>query len=183
MAAQVRARRECARLRGRLSSARQRISSEEEERRREGYEIDTHFRSLNPRTAALADSAGAVKLEAAYLMGADLWRINHGWKRGRATNGAVVKRGGFSIDGKTGKWLGADQDGNDAAASGAQPVSGVKPFVSDRRNILFLRPTGDLTKDESFLTTLAYALQRAIQVVYEVEEQEIAVELIGDGDY
>ncbi len=165
------------------ASARQRISSEEEERRREGYEIDTHFRSANPRTAALADSAGAVKLEAAYLMGADLWRINHGWKRGRATNGEIVKRGGFSIDGKTGKWLGADQDANDGGASGAQPVSGVKPFVSDRRNILFLRPAGDLTKDESFLTTLAYALQRAIQVVYEVEEQEIAAELIGDGDY
>ena len=165
------------------AAARQRISSEEEERRREGYEIDTHFRSLNPRTAALADSSGAVRLEAAYLMGADLWRINHGWKRGRTANGVTVKRGGFSIDGKTGKWLGADQDANAAQTSGVQPITGVKPFVSDRRNILFLRPTGDAAKDGSFLTTLGYAIQRAIQIVYEVEEQEIAAELIGDGDY
>jgi very-short-patch-repair endonuclease len=165
------------------AAARQRISSEEEERRREGYEIDTHFRSLNQRTAALADDAGKLKLEAVYLMGAELWRINHGWKRGRAAaDGSTVKRGGFSIDGKTGRWIGADQDAN-GESSGTEPVTGVKPFVSDRRNILFLRPTVDAVKDESFLITLAYALQRAIQIVYEVEEQEIAAELIGEGDY
>src|ERR1700688_4991599 len=108
---------------------------------------------------------------------------NHGWKRRRAANGATVKRGGFPIDGKTGKWLGTDQDGNAAQVPGAQLVTGVKPFVSDRRNILFIRPTVDAAKDESFLITLAYALQRAIQIVYEVEEQEIAAELIGEGDY
>jgi hypothetical protein len=34
---------------------------------------------------------------------------------------------------------------------------------------------------EQFLVTLAFAIQRAVQVVYEVEEQEIAVELIGTG--
>jgi superfamily II DNA/RNA helicase len=161
----------------------QRISSEEEERRREGYEIDTHFRGLKPRMAYLADHAGTTKLEAAYLMGSDLWRINHGWKRGRTANGATVRRGGFTIDGKTGKWLGTDQDGNAAQVPGSQPVTGVKPFVSDRRNILFVRPTVDGARDESFLITLAYALQRAIQIVYEVEEQEIAAELLGEGDF
>lgn len=83
----------------------------------------------------------------------------------------------------TGKWLGTDQDANGAQGTGAQPVTGVKPFVSDRRNILFIRPSFDDATDESLLITLAYALQRAIQIVYEVEEQEIAAQLIGEGDY
>ncbi|MGH8014194.1 MAG: helicase-related protein [Candidatus Binataceae bacterium] len=164
------------------AAGRQRISSEEEERRREGYEIDTHFRGLEPRLASLVDDLGESKGVAAYLMGAELWRINHGWKRGRTTNGATVKHGGFAIDAKTGKWLGNNQD-NDARAAGASLVTEVKSYVSDRRNVLFIRPTGEDTKDESFLITLAYALQRAIQIVYEVEEQEIAAELIGDGDH
>lgn len=161
---------------------RQRISSEEEERRREGYEIDTHFRGLNSRTASLVDSSGTTKLEAAYLMGAELWRINHGWKRGRTANDTTVKRGGFSIDAKTGKWLGTDQGANGGQKSDAQAVTGVKPYVFDRRNVLFLRPNAQAAKDEGFLITLAYAIQRAIQIVYEVEEQEIAVELIGEAD-
>jgi hypothetical protein len=161
---------------------RQRISSEEEERRREGYEIDTHFRGANSRSASLVDASGATGLEAAYLMGADLWRINHGWKRGRVANDSTVKRGGFSIDGKTGKWIGTHQDANGGQKSEVQPVTGVKPYVFDRRNVLFLRPTVEAAKDEGFLITLAYAIQRAIQIVYEVEEQEIAVELIGEAD-
>lgn len=41
---------------------------------------------------------------------------------------------------------------------------------------------GEAVKDEAFQITLAYALQRALQLVYEVEEQEIAVELIGEGE-
>jgi hypothetical protein len=166
------------------AAGRQRITSEEEERRREGYEIDTHFRGLNARVASVNDEKGAIKLEASYLMGAELWRINHGWKRGRlSSTGVTVKRGGFPVDGKTGKWLGGDQDADGARIAGVQVVPGIKPFVSDRRNILFMRPTVDDAKDEGFLITLAYALQRAIQIVYEVEEQEIAVELIGEGDH
>jgi len=48
---------------------RQRITSEEEERRREGYEIDTHFRGLNKRMALLVDAAGTTKLEASDMVG------------------------------------------------------------------------------------------------------------------
>jgi superfamily II DNA or RNA helicase len=165
------------------AAARQRISSEEEERRREGYEIDTHFRGLSPRTAQICDQTGSAKLQASYLAGADLWRINHGWKRGRTTNGVTVKRQGFTIDGKTGKWLGVDQEPNAGPTSQIQPVTGIKPYVSDRRNVLFLRPALDSAADEGSLVTLAYAIQRAIQIVYEVEEQEIAAELIGEGDH
>jgi hypothetical protein len=33
--------------------------------------------------------------------------------------------------------------------------------------------------DEDFLTTLSYSLRRAIQVEYQIEEQEVAVDRIG----
>jgi hypothetical protein len=164
---------------------RDRITSDEEERRREGYEIDTHFRTtpgVEPRRASLMSAAGEPLLEAVYLTGAELWRINHGWKRGRTDNGVTVKRGGFSVDAKSGKWVSIDQDAVSKQPA-ADIVTSVKPYVSDRRSILFLRTVGQASPDEGFLISAAYAIQRAIQVIYEVEEQEIAVELIGEGDY
>jgi MrfA Zn-binding domain len=42
-----------------------------------------------------------------------------------------------------------------------------------------LRPVAQAADDEAFLKTLAHALRRAIQIIYQVEEQEVAVELIG----
>jgi hypothetical protein len=60
-------------------------------------------------------------------------------------------------------------------------MNGVKPFVYDQRNLLLLRPTATADGDE-FFATLGYALQRAIQFVYQVEEQEIEVEVVGEGE-
>lgn len=45
-----------------------------------------------------------------------------------------------------------------------------------------LRPVAEAA-DEAFLKTLAYALRRAIQIIYQVEEQEVAVELIGNKEH
>jgi hypothetical protein len=50
--------------------------------------------------------------------------------------------------------------------------------VSDTRNLLLLRIAAE-EPDEDFLTTLSYSLRRAIQVEYQIEEQEVAVERIG----
>jgi hypothetical protein len=54
--------------------------------------------------------------------------------------------------------------------------------VRDNRNLLLLQPTWQMDDPQRFLTTLAYALQRAIQFEYQVEESEVAVEIIGEGD-
>ena len=45
--------------------------------------------------------------------------------------------------------------------------------------MLLLRPSTAAPLDEVFLNSLAFALRRAIQIEYQVEEQEVAVELIG----
>ncbi|MGI8826221.1 MAG: RNA-binding domain-containing protein [Chloroflexota bacterium] len=53
-------------------------------------------------------------------------------------------------------------------------------YVRDTRNVLLLRVPR--AQGDQFLITLAYALQRGIQFVYQVEEGEVAVELIGQGE-
>jgi hypothetical protein len=155
---------------------RERITSEEEERRREGFEETTQFRvppGVRERRGTVRETEGEKRelVEVVGLTGAELWSINHKWRRSRL-------RDGFIIEPKTGTWI------SEQGLEGRDPreiETGVRPFVSDRRNVMFLRILKQPALDEAFLTTLAYALRRAIQVEFEVEEQEIQVELIGSG--
>jgi hypothetical protein len=160
-----------------------RINSEEEERAREGYHLTTHF-WFSPGTLpqvinVQAEGEPDPILEVAYVPQAELWRINHGWRRS-------AERHGFSLDGTNGKWLGgeAEQEENGGGAGGSTALSlGVKPYVTDNRNIMLLRPLSEEAIEIPFLKTLAYALQRGIQVSYQVEEQEVALELIGRDEH
>jgi ATP-dependent helicase YprA (DUF1998 family) len=158
-----------------------RISSDEEERSREGYAIDTHFRFAPGVSTVRADLVRGedVLLEVLYAPQSELWRINTGWRRAR-------RRNGFAIDAETGRW-GKRDDGeseDDGPDPGAERTdrTGVKPYVTDNRNVLLLRPRIGLIHSEQTHTSLAYALQRGLQFVFQVEEQEVAVELIGQGD-
>lgn len=155
----------------------QRISSEEEERAREGYHITTHMRfstAAPDRVVRLKPPAGEkVILEARFAAQAELWRINHGWRRSQDRNG-------FVIDLNTGRWQRQDsEDDEDGSGAAGRSLRGqLQPYVNDTRNLLLLRTASD-SAEEGFLRTLAYALRRAIQFDFQVEEQEVAVELIG----
>ncbi len=163
-----------------------RISSEEEERVREGYRVTTQCqfpagRSVRRAEARVAD--GAAVMDVTFAPQATLWRINHGWRR-------ATRQSGFTLDGDTGRWRKRENDpvgDSDDALDPTEkaPISDVRPYVTDARNILLLRPVSEAkgADRERFLRTLAYALQRGVQVVYQVEEQEVAVELIGTGDH
>lgn len=160
-----------------------RITSEEEERAREGYHLTTHFWYPAAARAKLArlqppDETEPL-MEVTYIPGAELWRLNHGWRR-------APDRQGFSLAVNTGEWLGQEDNFSETGGAQAQrsPIlTGVKPFVTDQRNLLLLRPLIAETCDSPFLKTLAYAMQRGLQVLYQVEEQEIAVELLGQGEW
>jgi ATP-dependent helicase YprA (DUF1998 family) len=166
-----------------------RITSDEEERSREGYHITTHYRFAPgeaPRRLEVRGADGAGLLDVLYAPRAELWRINNGWRRSRED-----QRNGFAIDEETGRWGtnaedevdGGDGDGPPDPTV-RRPLTGVRPYVTDDRNLLLLRPDeGAAGADrERFLRTLAAALRRGIQVVYQVEEHEVAVELIGEAD-
>jgi hypothetical protein len=159
-----------------------RISSEEEERAREGYHVTTQFRvplGTKTRRIRLAAAEGQANLLAAtYIPQAELWRINHGWRRS-------TERNGFVIDRSTGRWQGKDgvpDDEGGLETSAIAPLTGLKPYVKDSRNVLLLRPAEQDQTDTAFLKTLAHALRRAVQITYHVEEQEIATEFIGQGE-
>ena len=95
-----------------------RISSEEEERVREGYVVSTHFR-ISPgaepkRMAVVAEADENSVLQVTYVPQAELWRINHGWRRSAEQNG-------FVIDSNSGLWRrrGDASDGHDSAGQPA----------------------------------------------------------------
>ena len=154
----------------------ERISSEEEERVRSGYSISTHFSLPGGRIQRASAEAGETAvLEAEYAPAARLWRINQGWRRDPT---------GFAIDPQTGRWVAreGEDDTNGGEPGASRTVTGVRPYVQDGRNILMLSPCAEELSHE-FLLSLLYALRRAIQVVYQVEEQEVGAELIGEREH
>src|SRR5690606_26209536 len=161
-----------------------RITSNEEERIREGYELATYYRfAPRPDGRFLEERAVAVRegrelLELVHGPQATLWRINNGWRR------LSDSQPGFVVDVETGYWARR----SDAPEPDAERPAGgrwlrVRPYVRDTRNVLLLHPKkgGERPAPDMFLVSLAYALDRAIQVLYQVEPHEIAVELIGEG--
>lgn len=163
------------------ATRRERINADEEERSRAGYDITTHYRFApgdSVTRSQLLDGTGPI-LEILHAPQSKVWRINNGWRRASV-------RDGFTVDSASGRWgkpQADDEIAQDEATEPAMraPLTGVRPYVTDGRNLLLLRPIYDPKDGEVFLRSLAYALQRALQVVYQVEEQELAVELIGRG--
>jgi ATP-dependent helicase YprA (DUF1998 family) len=157
-----------------------RITSEEEERVREGYLTTTHFRTggaIRERRILIEPETGRPILSALYLPQAELWRINHGWRKSS-------EQVGFIIDSANGRWRSRDDadDVSDGNRGGGALVTGIRPFVTDSRNLLLLQPSSEGATNEGFLKSLAYALRRAMQIEYQIEEREVEVELIGSED-
>jgi ATP-dependent helicase YprA (DUF1998 family)/very-short-patch-repair endonuclease len=165
------------RLQNVSTKRRDRISSDEEERLRQGFELKTavrfadHGGQVSARTAqAVADGKPVAQLT--YAHSASLWRVNLGWKR-RANPNQL----GFNLDLERGYW--AKKDENDAETEDSDDpmsprVARVIPFVEDHKNCLLLEPAGGL--DQSQMASLQAAFKSAIQVVYQLEDSELAAE-------
>jgi ATP-dependent helicase YprA (DUF1998 family)/very-short-patch-repair endonuclease len=153
---------------------RQKINADEEERFRLGYELKTGFRfperggSPSFRTASVV--AGDTEFATlTYGNAATLWRINLGWTRRRAGEN------GFLLDTERGYWAPRNDEGREEVSSEMSPrIQRVIPFVEDRRNCLILRPLEELPSET--MATLEAALKHAIQVVYQLEDNELATE-------
>ena len=161
------------------TNPRQRIRSEEEERVRTGYRIQTYFRyseGTGASATATDDDGEVVTLE--FAPAADIWRVNHGWRQADSPEG-------FVLDPDRQRWgrppqTSADDDPEPGAR---QPIAQVKPFVRDSRNLLLVSVLTEDDQDrERILISLLHALKRGIQIAYQVEERELAAELVGDGD-
>jgi ATP-dependent helicase YprA (DUF1998 family)/very-short-patch-repair endonuclease len=158
-----------------------RISSDEEERLRLGYETQAGFRyamcaGVKSHQTAIVQTAGTSVCQLHYGHAATLWRINLGWTR--RTDKSQL---GFVLDLERGYWQRNDRmpedDNLDQLSS---RVERVIPYVEDRRNSLIIEPKTLIDPVE--IISLAYALKNAIQVLYQLEDEELAGELLPSAD-
>ena len=158
-----------------------RITSDEEERRRQGYEMITTLRfseeNGRPRSdTVIIEENDEPLLELRYAPSTTLWRINLGWHRRKEKS--IY---GFSIETNTGEWSKdpqASTDTEDDLVQKNRAIQRITPFVKDTRNVLVLRPLIDL--DQVALVSLQYALKRGIEQEFQLEESELAAELLPD---
>ena len=160
-----------------------RITSDEEERQRQGYEMITTLRFAEengrPCVEAVAlEEKGERLLELKYGPAAAIWRINLGWRR-REQKSIY----GFSVDVHTGEWTKDSQAPTDAEDDGVRAgktIERITPFVEDTRNILVVQPQADLPVEA--MISLQYALKRGIEQEFQLEEAELAAEPLPDRD-
>jgi len=157
---------------------RERITCDEEERRRKGYEITTAYQFSQLPGGKQRIQVAEVKnndqplLRLTYAPAATLLRINHGWR--------LSRQPGFLVDLDNGEIL-------NPARVNSEPThlprsQTLRLYVQDTQNLLlihFMQP--ELQEDETLQATLQYALQRGCEQLYQLEESELAAERIGRG--
>ena len=161
-----------------------RITSDEEERQRQGYEMVTTLRYSDengkPRVEGVSlEEGGETLLDLRYGSAATLWRVNLGWRRREQKT--IY---GFSVDANTGEWTKDSQaptDAEDDSVREGKSVERITPFVEDTRNVLVLQPMSGLS--EETMISLQYALKRGIEQEFQLEEAELAAEPLPDRDH
>jgi very-short-patch-repair endonuclease len=156
-----------------LTKRRERITCDEEERLKYGYNITTHFRYVTQRQTATVQAAdGTPLLKLTYGATAKIWRINRGLKKN-------IDERGFKLDAKTGIW---GDPRNEQATDSLHTE--VNLMVEDTCNILVVEPLSVAAENkEAFIATLQYTLETAIQAVYKLEANELDSERLGEGKY
>ena len=154
----------------------ERITANDEERQRQGFDIQTVFSwptrdgRLDVDSAVASDAEGPV-LRLDYASGATISRVNKGLRRRKEQS--IL---GFGIDPTDGRWTRGPADGSDEEAT---PEGSIKqrivPIVQDNKNMALLRLASDIP-DEATMTTLQHAIARGLEIVFELEEGEILTE-------
>jgi len=165
---------------------RARINSDEEERQRLGYELISGFRFAQyqdrPSRRVAEARLGADHLATlTYGQAATLWRVNLGWRKRQSP------LPGFVLDTERGYWQSNDllAEEDDLEDPLSQMRERVVPYVEDRRNCLLLEPvlaSDDPALNLKTMASLQAALKNAIQVAYQLEDNELAVEPLPDSD-
>ena len=193
-------------LRTVFTRRRERISSDEEERRRAGFEVEISYRFADrgnrpdSRAATAVDASGRPLLEVVYGDAATVRMANLGERRRREGED------GFWLDGIEGRWLSSrkagrrskkgaggtpDADGEGVPADGELTPDGrlrkvhlVIPYVEDTRNVMVARLTaeaaaGVAAEDRLTVeTSLRTALERGVEAAFQLEDSELVSQAI-----
>ncbi len=159
----------------------ERISINDEDRQRQGFELQTTYRFLpGPNGQIQKQKADVIQgdialAELSYAPAARIWRFNRGWRRRKDK-----EQLGFYINPITGTWSkqdapdAGDDNGNDDALMDKVPNQRIVPFVEDHRNLLILAPVHALPLEA--MATLQAALKRGIEMTFQIEESELVAE-------
>lgn len=158
-----------------------RITSDEEERQRIGYELRNTFEfakingELDFRRAEI--NSGDQKIATMrYGDTVTIWRINLGWRK--RTNKSKY---GFVLDVERGYWASDKKvDETDQEDPLSQKTARVVPYVQDSRNALTFEL--EAKQDIKVMATLQAALKQGIQQVYQLEPNELAVDPLPDSE-
>lgn len=161
----------------------ERITCDEEERTREGYDLALQYRFATGadgqptfERGRSVTTGGEELADIVVAPQASLWRVNRRWRRS--------EHKGFTLETGTGYWAKKPGEEGPQDIESSQVMTGVQPFVHDTRNLFLLKADTSEFRDrsEDFLASISYALQRGMQVLFQLEEQEIAVTRIGEGE-
>jgi len=167
--------------------ATERISINDEERQRQGFELQTTYRFLPGPDGRIQQQKATIQQgedvlgELTYAPAAQIWRINRGWRRRKDK-----EQLGFYINPITGTWSkqdapdAEDDQGGDDALLEKVPNQRIVPFVEDHRNLLIFAPVHALSLEA--MATLQAALKRGIEMTFQIEESELVVEPLPKSD-
>jgi DEAD/DEAH box helicase/MrfA Zn-binding domain/Helicase conserved C-terminal domain len=152
----------------------ERITANDEERVRQGFDIQTVF-AWPKKDGQIQVTNAEFKCDETSLLGlqyansAEISRLNKGLRRRK--DQTVF---GFNIDPRTGYWAKSENEETetDPPPDVVKPVR-IVPIVRDRKNALLFRFKRPDDFDPSTITTVQHALLRGIEVVYQLEEGEI----------
>jgi ATP-dependent helicase YprA (DUF1998 family)/very-short-patch-repair endonuclease len=159
-----------------------RITSDEEERQRIGYDVRSTFRFAKvngePDYRKAEVKLGEDRIATMkYGDAVTIWRINVGWKRRKREN-----EHGYLLDMERGYWAtNRDAQDNDREDPlNRARIQRVVPFVQDSRNALAFEL--EAKQSMEMMATLQAALKRGIQHVYQLEPNELACEALPTAD-
>lgn len=174
---------------------RERISSDEEERRRAGFRLVTSYRFADHgerkgrQDALVADHVGRIAT-VSFGDSATVRITNMGRLRAKPD-----ESDGFWLDPADGRWMNERDAAEASGDSSEMPVvdadgnekrrkKRVIPYVQDSRNILVMKLDEPLPQPVAL--SLMYALERGIEAAFELEDSELSSELLppdgGDRD-
>lgn len=152
----------------------ERITANDEERVRQGFDIQTVF-SWPRRDGRLQITAAEFRCEDAsifslqYANSAEISRINKGLKR-RASQTVF----GFHIDPRSGYWAkSSDEEPDVDVPPDVERTVRIVPIVRDHKNALLFRFTEPAAYAPATIVTVQHALLRGIEIVFQLEEGEI----------
>ena len=152
----------------------ERISCMEEVRTSEGYVTDMYFNTLDnlrDSTQIKLTIDGSELMKLFYAPAARLILLNKKWKRGKDEGFFIgTKSGFFKTKKQTEKPIPED------------PIQNITLYTYDTSDVLYIQPIKSLGLTDEGVITMQYALEKAIEKIYNIEPNEIDAKIMGSGE-